>query len=145
MIKPSRSRNVQIDKYLSVHVVRISRILRFVDSLKLPPKSKALDVGCYPPLIFNSLRQRHFDTSGVTHFGRSDKSKKIYLVNIDVNPLPFPDGFFDLVIFTEIIEHLTNPFFALSEIRRVLKPGGWLLITTPNVSRSQNVIKLIFN
>ncbi|HZV82401.1 MAG TPA: methyltransferase domain-containing protein [Geobacteraceae bacterium] len=45
-----------------------------------------------------------------------------------------PDGSVDLVIFTEVIEHLYNPAHVLKEISRVLKPGGRLYLTTNNVS-----------
>jgi SAM-dependent methyltransferase len=45
--------------------------------------------------------------------------------------LPFADAEFDLVTSTDVIEHLTDPHRHLIEIRRVLRPGGTLLLTTP--------------
>ncbi len=42
-----------------------------------------------------------------------------------------PDGRFDLVVCTEVLEHTINPFAATDEIRRVLKPGGVALISVP--------------
>lgn len=45
--------------------------------------------------------------------------------------LPFRDASFDLVLFSEVVEHLPDPGRALREIRRVLKPGGCLLLTWP--------------
>lgn len=47
--------------------------------------------------------------------------------------LPFPDAGFDAVASIEGIEHLENPSFFLREMARILKPGGWALVTTPNV------------
>jgi SAM-dependent methyltransferase len=47
-------------------------------------------------------------------------------------PLPFEDGRFDVVVSTEGIEHLENAFSFLRELRRVLRPGGRLVLTTPN-------------
>lgn len=48
--------------------------------------------------------------------------------------LKFNDSQFDGVVTLEVIEHLVNAEFFLCEIKRVLKKGGWLLISTPNVS-----------
>jgi len=52
--------------------------------------------------------------------------------DIDKAPLPYEDAFFDLIIFASVIEHLYNPSFVLSEITRVLKPGGILVLEAPN-------------
>jgi SAM-dependent methyltransferase len=50
-------------------------------------------------------------------------------------PLPFADGSFDLVWASEVIEHVADTARCFSEVRRVLAPGGRLLITTPNHGR----------
>jgi SAM-dependent methyltransferase len=64
--------------------------------------------------------------------------------SVESEPFPFPDGVFDVVLFCEIIEHLQlDPAAVLKEINRVLKPGGTLILTTPNVSRLENVAKMI--
>jgi SAM-dependent methyltransferase len=56
---------------------------------------------------------------------------------------PFDDNTFDLVIWSEVIEHLTqNPVHTLGEVHRVLKPGGCVVISTPNASRADNVLTL---
>jgi len=49
-------------------------------------------------------------------------------------PLPWPDGHFDAVVSVDGIEHLTRPFDFLSECARVLRPGGALVLCTPNTS-----------
>jgi ubiquinone/menaquinone biosynthesis C-methylase UbiE len=51
-------------------------------------------------------------------------------------PLPFEDRVFDLVWASEVIEHIADTAAWLSEVRRVLAPGGRLLITTPNHPRA---------
>jgi SAM-dependent methyltransferase len=56
------------------------------------------------------------------------------VVPID-GPLPFEDGAFDLVWASEVIEHVTDTARWLSEVRRVLVPGGRLLVTTPSHGR----------
>jgi SAM-dependent methyltransferase len=64
--------------------------------------------------------------------------------NIEKDSFPYKDDTFDVVLFCEIIEHLlSDPVHALVEIRRVLKPGGILVLTTPNVVRLDNVRKII--
>ena len=64
--------------------------------------------------------------------------------NIEREVFPFPDGQFDLVLCCEIMEHLqTDPLQVLREIKRVLKPSGYLVLTTPNVNRLENVCRMI--
>jgi ubiquinone/menaquinone biosynthesis C-methylase UbiE len=46
--------------------------------------------------------------------------------------MPFEDGSFDVVVSSEVIEHVPHPFDAIAELVRVLKPGGILVVTTPN-------------
>lgn len=69
-------------------------------------------------------------------FAADGTPQKVYaydLFDVEADEFPYPDGAFDVVIFSELIEHLSlNPVWTLSEIHRVLKPGGHVLITTPN-------------
>ena len=53
----------------------------------------------------------------------------------DIVRIPLPDSSLDGILCTEVFEHLTNPVAALEEFRRLLKPGGLLLLTVPVVSR----------
>jgi ubiquinone/menaquinone biosynthesis C-methylase UbiE len=50
----------------------------------------------------------------------------------DADKLSYPADAFDVVVMTEVLEHLADPVLALGQIRQVLKPGGWILITVPN-------------
>ena len=62
------------------------------------------------------------------------------LFNVETDEFPYPDGTFDVVIFAEMIEHLAiNPVWALAEIHRVLKPGGYVIVTTPNALSIERV------
>ena len=55
------------------------------------------------------------------------------ICNLASGAIPFEDNRFDLVIFTEVIEHLPcNPVNVMKELHRVLQPGGHLILTTPN-------------
>lgn len=49
-----------------------------------------------------------------------------------IGALPFPDGTFDKIIFSEVLEHLDDDVGGLIEVKRVLKPGGTLFLTVPN-------------
>ncbi|MDD4929084.1 MAG: methyltransferase domain-containing protein [Gallionella sp.] len=81
-----------------------------------------------------------FDDSGV----RKIRSFSYQHFNVENDLFPYAEGEFDVVIFAEIIEHLLNdPCKVLREIKRVLKPGGTLIVTTPNVARLENVTRLI--
>lgn len=53
-------------------------------------------------------------------------------VNMDRDTLLFEDGSFDVIFALEVFEHFSNPQHALEELRRVLRPGGLLLISTPS-------------
>ncbi len=52
-------------------------------------------------------------------------------VRANAHHLPFPDGFFDLVIASEILEHIPDDRTAIAEAVRVLRPGGRLAVTVP--------------
>ncbi len=52
--------------------------------------------------------------------------------------LPYPDGFFDGIVSLEGIEHLESPARCLEEFARVLRAGGWLVLSTPNVNNVQS-------
>jgi ubiquinone/menaquinone biosynthesis C-methylase UbiE len=55
-------------------------------------------------------------------------------VDLNTDRLSFPDGFFDIVLKEEVIEHIANPDNSLQEIYRVKLGGGYFLITIPNLS-----------
>lgn len=48
--------------------------------------------------------------------------------------LPYEDGFFDSIVCIDGIEHLERPFDFIRECRRILRDGGWLLLSTPNIN-----------
>ena len=64
--------------------------------------------------------------------------------NIEEAEFPFPSASFDAVLFCEVLEHLqSDPVKVVREIKRVLKPSGHLILTTPNVSRLENVCRMV--
>jgi SAM-dependent methyltransferase len=96
---------------------------------------------------------KKYDTSGLlldiapqVHEGASPYFKKIQIKTLDIDPKSkadyivdicqtnkeiIPDNTFDMIVCTEVLEHTTNPFTAVDEIYRILKPGGLVFITVP--------------
>ena len=67
-----------------------------------------------------------------------------YNINIETDEIPFPDQYFDVVLCCEVIEHLTHdPMQALANIKQKLKPGGTIVLSTPNVARLENVSRMM--
>jgi len=127
---------------------------RFFETLKLIPADKplqVLDLGAFLP--FTALLC-HWTPHAYTSHGiwEGDRVKQeaidgatITLHNFDVerDTFPFPDARFDLVLCTEILEHLgRDPLFMLAESNRVLRMGGHLLLSTPNITSLRSLLKL---
>ena len=61
---------------------------------------------------------------------RERSMKPVHFLNGDIFHLPIADNSMDIVLSSEVVEHLPDP--ALREMQRVLKPGGYAMVTTPN-------------
>lgn len=66
---------------------------------------------------------------------------KVHVADLNHQALPFADQSFDLVTCTEVIEHLEHYRETLREMHRVLKPGGRLVLTTPNILNLKSRIR----
>ena len=114
---------------------------------KLPAGPKILDVGCATGAIMRPLVKQH-DIHGVDicepYVQQAVKAGvKAVLHDIDAGPLPYPDKSFDAVFCGETIEHYVDTDWLMSEINRVLKPGGLLVITFPNVRTALGIAMLL--
>jgi SAM-dependent methyltransferase len=105
-----------------------------------------LDIGAgHGDLI--SLMRKKFDVhSSACDYTDSlmrlpDVSVKI--ADLSTENLPFPDASFDLVTCTEVIEHLEHYRRTLRDMHRVLKPGGTLVLTTPNILNLKSRIRFL--
>lgn len=124
-----------------------------------------MDFGPFPGSLLRLLRRldatnraRLFGAGlmmdeGFKAFMRQDSDAELFTVNLDPTGsqfrakgysenAPLPDASVDLVFALEIIEHLTAPFHLLAEAARLLKSGGHVVLTTPNLTRIGNLFKL---
>jgi len=108
---------------------------------KLKNDSKILELGCGQSkglryLVSHSyIKQENIygiDQSDVAIEFLKKKLPKANLEQGDIYSLKFKDETFDYVLMMEVIEHLEDPFKALKEVKRVLKPSGELIISFPN-------------
>jgi SAM-dependent methyltransferase len=101
----------------------------------LDPARHALDLGCGDGALSGSVRADRLTLADVSALALSRARARLSaaeVVELDPDaPLPFADGEFDLVVFTETLEHVRDLQLLLSEVRRVLEPGGRLAVTTP--------------
>lgn len=72
-------------------------------------------------------------------------NEKPYFTHTDLDqPLPYEDHSFDAVICCEGIEHVYSPWHLMAEFKRVLRPGGIIIVTTPNVQNLLSRVKFLF-
>lgn len=120
------------------HVVRISRILKSAaGALAAEPSSlQLLDVGCSSGSVLRVARDLGFAVKGVepaVQAAAAACSSGFDVFQGVLQDAHYEDGQFDLVTLFEVIEHLRNPKELLLEIRRILRPGGLLVLSTGNV------------
>lgn len=83
---------------------------------------------CYPPNVEAARKQ------GI----------EVLPCNVETETFPFDDGFFDIVVSNQILEHTKEVFWIFSEISRVLKPQGYVLTGVPNLASLHNRFALLF-
>lgn len=132
--------------YRSYAAGQTGRLALDVDIVKrfVEPGSAIVEVGALPLLLTLALATEGFEVVGVdidpSRFSAaiSEHGLQVERCDIETEPLPFASASADALLFNELLEHLRiNPVFALEEAHRVLRPGGLLLLSTPNL-RSLN-------
>jgi SAM-dependent methyltransferase len=74
----------------------------------------------------------------------ASRGLRTFVIDLSSDRIPLPDESVDLATALEVIEHLVNPDNMLREVRRVLRAGGHLLLTTPNLASWVNRLLLLF-
>lgn len=112
--------------------------------------SAVLPVAIYDMGVDVDITVTHFDLaqkkSGTYTVAYADKEYTLpsYFVDLETQKLPAKDNTFDTVLCCEVLEHLdVDPMFMLAELNRVLKPGGRLILTTPNITSSHALWKML--
>jgi SAM-dependent methyltransferase len=111
----------------------------------IPAGARVLDAGCGRSL-FTEIRPDwpfRIVAGDVDHpllLSRQREFADVRWVVADAHPLPFREGAFDALFAGELIEHLPDPRAGADEFRRVVRPGGTLILTTPNRRRLANVV-----
>jgi SAM-dependent methyltransferase len=101
---------------------------------------KVLDIGCATGVMLAFLQDRGWQTSGVeispsAEYARNERGLNIYRHTL--NNCRFPPESFDLVLASHLVEHLNDPQALLAEIFRILRPGAYLILITPNIGGFQ--------
>jgi 2-polyprenyl-3-methyl-5-hydroxy-6-metoxy-1,4-benzoquinol methylase len=101
------------------------------------PGARVLDVGCGSGVLLARMKSLGWDVQGVEVDPEAVEAGKRRGVPVRLGTLheqKFPDNHFDAVHSAHVIEHVYDPVALLAECRRILKPGGTLVILTPNTA-----------
>jgi 2-polyprenyl-3-methyl-5-hydroxy-6-metoxy-1,4-benzoquinol methylase len=115
---------------------RQRRFDRYAGHLRYPgPGARLLDIGCGNGSFLLQMRSLGWKVFGVEPDPESAKQARAAGLNVQVGLLPqtsLPEGHFDAAILSHVIEHLHDPVQTLQRCCKLLKPGGTLVIYTPN-------------
>jgi len=105
-----------------------------LDRLPIPPGAQVLDAGCGSGRTLQEL-SRYGVVHGIeldptaAEVARARGCGEVVIGRLE--ELPWPDGTFELITCLDVIEHTPDDRVTLGELRRVCKPGGWLVLTVP--------------
>jgi glycosyltransferase involved in cell wall biosynthesis/SAM-dependent methyltransferase len=143
-------------EYLDEHLRRLLRTLEITPPGG--PMDRILEMGSYLQMTpalkkrlgYGEVRLCYYGPAGrVVHrkamsIDGEEFECDLELFDADVDPFPYPDGYFATVLCCEIVEHLsTDPMHMMSEINRVLRPGGHVVMTTPNINSLRALLAML--
>lgn len=114
------------------------------------PDARIIDLGCGDGKLSLRIKDKA-GAKGIYGIDTGEKALKdsrtsgVEIFSADLNkPLPIEDKLFDIVHANQIIEHLVETDLFVREIYRILKPGGYVVVSTPNLSSLHNLVSLVF-
>jgi len=141
------ARDADSVSYANTHITRLERTLNITPPGA--PDDRVLEMGVYMHMT-PALRGRlgygevfgcYYGEAGTTEDREVMSSEgesfqcKVDLFDAEKDRYPYPDGHFATVLCCELLEHLpADPMFMMGEINRILRPGGHLVLTTPNIA-----------
>ena len=122
--------------YTPTYLGKMRRVRLFIESL--PQNAQILDAGCGEGILVEEFRKKGRRIEGLDYNYESE-----FVRRGDVRCLPYPDQVFDAIINTDVFEHLPyeDQPKCLAEFKRVLKPGGRMLISVPNLAHLNSRVK----
>jgi ubiquinone/menaquinone biosynthesis C-methylase UbiE len=124
---------------------RSHRVVRWLEHRRLAalvelagprPGERVLEVGCGAGHVleqFRGARRTGVDLSeGMIRRARARLGEDTRLLRASADQLPFDDGKFDIVVCTEVLEHVPDPAAVIAELTRVAVPDGRVVVSIPN-------------
>jgi 2-polyprenyl-3-methyl-5-hydroxy-6-metoxy-1,4-benzoquinol methylase len=134
---PDQDACVGYRNYLENDSVSIAKkIFRTLEKLGPANSRRLLDVGCATGNLLQVAREHGWDTYGIEISPWAVERARQKGLTVYGKPLQecnLESSSFDVVTLYDVLEHFPDPKNELREIRRILKPGGWLIIETPNI------------
>lgn len=109
-------------------------------------KPKILDIGCAHGFLLDEARKLGWETQGL-EFSSEAVNYAVNKLNLNVYKgsimqVEFPENSFDIITIIGAIEHLADPIAAVRKINKILKPGGYFVITTINTKGAVRLFEL---
>ena len=123
--------------YYPTYIAKLDAVRKWLDAL--PREYRVLDAGCGEGVLLDEYAGR-LAIEGIDAFYASARVRQGNLTQ-----LPYPDGIFDRALCLDVLEHLTftEQPLAVAELFRVLRPGGELLISVPNLAHLQSRLQFL--